>query len=438
MLTKNSTDNFAPKFAAKEWNASGAFHFYGSKKPQSYICEMVLTEEVDGTVLQKAVDKTLQRMPYYRYAFVRKKGLYYYADNELPFVVAESEKARTIGGATTNYHALDVTYFGNKISAAMFHALCDGFGLNRFIETMLYYYFCLKDGKEYDAEGIYTLETPYDPEEEKDAFEQKSKVSLKELKALADKEKRFHLPELADDSAPKVFRFPIKIKTDALLSWCKSYSTSPAAAVSAIMSQVVADENTIDEGVVMAVVPVSLRSFLHAEKTFKNCSSALFLPVRPDECSSMSAGELATQLRLKMKAQLNEHFGQVMAAAVNTVIHLGKKMPTFALKNKVLALKENNPQDTFTVDYIGTLKTSGYSDRIAEVNFLNPSPFNGSLMVMMYDCAGSFHFNINQTFEDAKYVKGFMKKLDELGISYEELPGDTFLNPEVELPKEQK
>ena len=48
----------------------------------------------------------------------------------------------------------------------MFHGLCDGLGLNRFIEAVLYHYFCLRDGRKYSGEGIYTERIPYDPAEE--------------------------------------------------------------------------------------------------------------------------------------------------------------------------------------------------------------------------------------------------------------------------------
>ena len=57
-------------------------------------------------------------LPYYRSTFVRKKGRYYYADNDLPFLVAESENPRVIGGKTTNYYMLEVTYWKDRISFA--------------------------------------------------------------------------------------------------------------------------------------------------------------------------------------------------------------------------------------------------------------------------------------------------------------------------------
>ena len=53
------------RFEVKEWNAGGAIHFYGSRKPRTFIIEVTITTEVRGELLQQAVEKTLQRMPYY-------------------------------------------------------------------------------------------------------------------------------------------------------------------------------------------------------------------------------------------------------------------------------------------------------------------------------------------------------------------------------------
>ena len=77
--------NASPLFAAREWNASGATQFYGKDRKRSYIVEVCLSEPIRGDLLQQAVDKALRRLPYYGSTFVRKKGLYYYADDDLPF-----------------------------------------------------------------------------------------------------------------------------------------------------------------------------------------------------------------------------------------------------------------------------------------------------------------------------------------------------------------
>ncbi len=38
----------------------------------------------------------------------------------------------------------------------MCHGLCDRLGFNRLIESTRYHFFCLKGGKAYSDEGIYT------------------------------------------------------------------------------------------------------------------------------------------------------------------------------------------------------------------------------------------------------------------------------------------
>ena len=326
--------NARPRFEAKEWNACGATQFYGRERKRSYIVEVTLSEAIRGDLLQQAVDKALQRLPYYGSTFVRKKGLYYYADNDLPLLVAESEAPRVIGGAITNYHMLDVTYWKNKISFAMFHGLCDGLGFNRFIEAVLYHYVCLKDGRQYSDEGIYTDRIPYDPAERADIHAERRKADIKKVKEMMGKEKRFRLPELLENKVERMYSLPLKVKTEDFLGWCKSNGASPAAGAAAIMTQAIARENEVRDSVIMSVVPISLRKALQVEKTFKNCYAAIFLPTAPEDARSLSTGELAAKLRASMKAQMSGEFAKPVCAGMNLLIQLGSKMPTYKLKTK--------------------------------------------------------------------------------------------------------
>lgn len=427
----------APKFKIIEWAANGANLSYGKRVQRSYVVELYLTEDVRGDLLQQAVDKALVRMPYYRWAMVRKRGLYYYAENDLPFEVAEHKGPRVMGGASTNYHMIDVTYSGNQLDFAMFHGFCDGLGLNRFIEATLYHYMCLKDGTEYDATGIITEAIPYDEAELYDPYLTKVKADIKELKELASYEDRFHLPELDEptDDGPTMTRLPLKIKTEAFIGWCKANGATPASAVSAIMAKGIASQHNVSEGTVMAVLPASLRKYLHAEKTFKNSSVAYFIPMKADDVNRLSVGELAVAARQTMKSQMNERMGNMIFAGINMVVYLGKKMPTFKLKTKVLAMGEQKPQDTFIVDYVGGLTANGYADQITEVRYLNPAASAWSNTILMSETAGYFHINVNQTYESDRYYEAFCAILDEQGIPYEKLPRDTYLNPAIELPQ---
>lgn len=429
-----------PDFKPKEWNASGAIYSYGTMDLRCFVVEVILNEDVDGDLLQAAVDKALVRLHYYRQTFVRERGLYYYANNDLPFVVGNCDEPRAVGGAATNYHMVDVTYAASTVRFAMNHAFCDGLGLNRLIEATLYHYFCLKDHKEYASDGIYTEAVPYDPAEEFDAYAKKTSADVEKLKQLANGEKRFRLPELGKPGTqgPTMYRFPIKVRTEELLGWCKACGGSPASAISAFAAKMVEMEHHPDEGVIMNVLPISLRRFLHADKTFKNCSAAVFLPVSPEDARSKTSAELAAQLRGVMKQQMGEEMALLLSSSVNMMTHLGKKMPFFFLKTKVLSMPQTRPQDTFYVDYVGGLKTPGYEDRITNVRYLNADPCGGSAFILMSETAGYFHISFSQTFPSDRYCQAFCKVLDEAGIAYETLPSETYLNPVVEMPPEQR
>lgn len=104
----------------------------------------------------------------------------------------------------------------------------------------------------------------------------------------------------------------------------------------------------------------------------------------------------------------------------------------------MLCVPEKNPQDTFSVDYVGGLNTGAYSDQITGVSYLNADPFKGSLFILMSETAGYFHLNFTQTFDNDRYYEAFCKVLDAEGVPYERLPFDSYLNPEMVLPQEQK
>jgi hypothetical protein len=56
----------------------------------------------------------------------------------------------------------------------------------------------------------------------------------------------------------------------------------------------------------------------------------------------------------------------------------------------------------------------------------------------MNETAGYIYINFTQNFNNDRYYLAFATILDELGIPWEKLPYETFLNPEVELPPEQR
>lgn len=431
-----------PTFVIKERNYSGTTQCYAIKKTiRSFVVEVRLSNDVNGGLLQNAVDKALVRLPYYRQSVVRKGSLFYYAENSLPFEVGEHDGPRPVGSAEVNYHMIDVSYKGNLITFSMWHALCDGLGFNRFIEAVLYHYMCLKDGTTYDDSGIYTEKVPFDEGELFDPLREKLDISSKEMneiRAMAAQEERYHLPEFGKpgNAGPTMHRLPVKIKTEDFIGWCKANASSPAAAAAAIMGKAIARVRDVREGEVVGVIPCSMRKLVAgAENTFKNCSSVVFINMTPGEVNELPAGELAAKARTILKAKLSDGTANRMYSGMNKLVHLGTKIPTYPLKCRVLAGSENNPQNTFYVDYVGGLRANGYDDQIIEVRYLNADLGCPSLFVLMSETAGHFHINLTQSFANDEYYQGFCEVLDEAGIAFERLPAESYMNPAVCIPR---
>ena len=129
-----------PNFAKKELALSASPYVYLAPDIHVFTVEVSHREKIDGDLLQRAMDRTLTRMPYLRDTFQEDHGAVYYAENPLPMTVAHTPEIRRVGGAETNWHLLDLTWDGNKTWFSMFHGFCDGQGLNMFIESVLYHY----------------------------------------------------------------------------------------------------------------------------------------------------------------------------------------------------------------------------------------------------------------------------------------------------------
>ena len=126
--------NQRPDFKKKELALSASPYVYLPADIPVYTVEVTHREEIDGELLQRALDKTLQRMPYLTDTFTEEHGAMYYAENPLPMTVAHTDQLRRVGGPETNYHMLDLTWDGNKTWFSMFHGFCDGQGINAFLE----------------------------------------------------------------------------------------------------------------------------------------------------------------------------------------------------------------------------------------------------------------------------------------------------------------
>ena len=435
-----TNENETPSFVPREWVGFGSLFCYGTVRPRSFVVRVEAASSVQGETLQQAVDKALERMPYYRQTIVGKGGKCYYANNDLPFLVAETRELRELGSAATNYHMIDVTYFESTIWFSMFHGLTDGLGFNQFIDAVLYHYFCLKDHTSYGDEGIVTERVPFDPTETVDPVLMGIRLGPRDfvqaLKALLPNKRRFRLPEVdePDGKGPLMHHLPLRVESGIFMSWCKAHATSPAAALSAILARAIAVTAEVENDEVECEVEFSARKVLGLDRTFKNCTTLINLPIAGTEAKSVPVGELAASMRRTMKENINETHARRTLGMLSLFLKLFTSLPIHERMGRSMPLVERFPQDTVSVDYVGSLKANGYGDQILDVRYLDADLFGGSLFVLFNEVAGHFVVSFNQTFASDRYFEALGEVLAECGLPYEMLPRETYLNPEVRIP----
>ena len=122
--------------------------------PHTFRITIKLKDLVDGGILRAAVDKTMERYPYFCARMVADGDELLFEDNPAPVPVLHTNRRITLGSGQTEGHLLAFCYSWNRLFIDIFHGLTDGGGIYPLIRTLLYYYLSALYGKEFSSEGI--------------------------------------------------------------------------------------------------------------------------------------------------------------------------------------------------------------------------------------------------------------------------------------------
>lgn len=361
-----------PNFEIKEMALSSSPYVYLPVDIPAYTVEVTHRDPIDGMLLQRALDRTIHRMPYLSDTLTIDHGAIYYAKNPLPMEAAHTASIRRVGGHETNYHMLDLTWDGNVTWFTMFHGFCDGQGINAFLESVLYHYYCMKDGVEYDPNGIRSDSTQATEAETFEPCSRQYEVSpdfaMPERKQPPTP---YHLPEIVPNPGNEVLEYGFSIPSEALMRYVKANGTSPSVMLSMLVGEAIQRLHPDANAPIFVNIPVSIRRQLGCEETFKNCSSRIVLPVGGTPMDALPFNERAARLRAMLKQQMvpdrfhaiYNRLGQIyrerMEQATDYREELKKPAGFFSVFH-----------DTFYIDYIGSMHKTGYSDQITDMRFL--------------------------------------------------------------------
>ena len=153
-------------------NAAKVFPSISNKRrPNVFRIAFELTEEIDPSILQKALNNTIDRFKSLKVKL--KKGVFwfYFDDNNEKMNIFEEDPfiCKRINRKENKGYLFRVFYYKNRITVEIFHALTDGAGGLELLKAICYNYLVLK-GYDLDSENLILTDVESTYEEFQDSY----------------------------------------------------------------------------------------------------------------------------------------------------------------------------------------------------------------------------------------------------------------------------
>lgn len=375
------------------------------------VVEIKLLEDIEGELLQRALDKTLNRYFYLTQKFAEITGDFYLVANDKPLLLRNSGHFLPLGGTEVNEHLLDIHYLDKILFISYHHGLCDGRGIMPFIRTLLFYYLSAKHLKISKPESVRLSTSPLLEGELKEP-------GLVELTGVSrglpfpDGEE-YILPEVREVAQrPKIsYLNQIEIEHDSFIRYTKSIGATPAIAMSLIFSKAIeANAKEKDKEIICNLV-VDLRNGIDLTHTHRNCVSTIKLGFNSSKVMKELAGEYRNKI-LEFKPKDN------LQLEIQKIIGLSNgldKLSSYSEKQKVISFLDTLHSDTYSLSYIGQLDMGEYEQYIQEIHtYSSGTP---GLSIEMFAVKKAFFLDIMQSFGNDCYVNSFIEELGKADIS---------------------
>lgn len=392
---------------------SGQAYLYRAGGLNSTVLEVQMKSNIEGIFLCSALDKSLLRYPYMTSKLVEKNGNFFIEENLIPMAAVKTSEYRSLGSASTGYHLIDVTYTENKIRVAFHHALCDGLGIKPFVETLIYYYCCLRYNESLDATGIRLVGEPLLPGETTEPLGH-TPYAIDENKLPKIVKDGYILPEHAEE-VTHYYRHEININKAQFMAYAKAHNATPAILLSLLASSTIKSLYPDGDTPIVCSMATDYRKDLGLDNTHKNCVGSIYLPYT-QEIQELSLSQQTALYRNMMKEQRSP---DAVKSAVNMQINLfGKldQMKSMEAKKQMMSFLNNIRIDTYVISYLGQMQLGGSAQYVESVHLYSSG--TKGLILNMISAGNCITVDILQSFQSEKFVSAFFNTLDTLSIAY--------------------
>lgn len=392
---------------------SGQSFLYRKAGYASTVIDVRMKDTVQGSHLNRALEKALQRYPYLRSKLVEKGGEFYLEENLLSLIAVRTKKSRVLGSMSTGYHLIDVTYYGNQICVSFHHSLCDGRGIKPFVETLIYYYCSFCYNKKLDSTNIHLAEEEILPDETDEPYG-KDYFAFDPNNVFEVSKDGYCIPDTTEEKVQH-YRSEININQKEFITFAKEHNATPAILLSMIVSSSIYKVHSDLDKPIVCSMATDYRQAIGKEHTHKNCVGSLYLPYS-QETSTLSLSEQASMYRDLMKKQRTP---DSIKSSLNMQVGLYNKLesvPSLEEKNKMMSFFDDLSINTYVISYLGQFNLDSCKDYLESIH-LYSSGTKGLIFNMI--AAGDYiTVDILQHFESDEIVSAIKRTLDEYHISY--------------------
>ena len=442
---------------------SGEMYFYYDSVHAGIPMQVYLDQEVDGAVLEKALEKTLTVHPYLTWTLQEENGDFYLsrpplgAASDIPrgrdprISLTAGERYPELGfrGAGPSSAGApepcddarpaptpclaSVRYCGNTIGLSFFHGLMDGLAAKRVMETVLYFYFCEKDSADYPSDGIMTMPAGKYPGLFAEPYAGKYPLSAPERSVpSAEPSDLFSLAGMPENSGSERVIQVVRIPSGRLMAYSRRNGMSPSIAIGLLAVKAIQALHPDNKKIVRINIPVSFREALGIPDTFKNATTDVALYVDPSRLAALQNEEemqtLGAELRKELKEMLDPDRLRFSADSAMDFLALAAQNRSYEARYAFYNSLTPPTADTIFISYMGKINAPGYGKHLTGCDCAT-MPRDG-FVFNIYDCGESFNISLIKYGADSTYINAFLNV-----CSREELPAELVRSEEYRLER---
>ena len=393
--------------------------------PHTFRVTCKMKDMIDQDILQKAVDLTMRRYPYFSMKIVREKDAVVFEQNTKEHIVIHGDGPITLGSNEVNEHLLNVSWWKNKIHLDVYHALTDGTGIYPLIKTLLYYYCSDYYQKELSSDTVRLSDHIVSREEWIDPYKQKIDQELLLLKEKWNQPAFQIQMDHNVEISKKCIVYNIRIPEKEFMRFNISNDGSPGTIIALFLARAIDKLNAKSKDPIVISMCVNQRKALNAPVAHQSLVGDVRL-VYNEKMKSMEFGQQATCFRGMVALQSNQDMVLQEVKDYQCFMDELNQCDSEEKKHKLCVEKMNQETSKMsaTVSYVGKTDMGEAEFYIQEFHVLPSTALPSSATPLTLELSainGSFYVNFMQYFEYDGYLKEFIQQLRDNDINYDVL-----------------